>query len=155
MESEKRWCRICMSDTQHEILDSGKVMVGKKTKFLYKCTICGTISRMPVIRGMAESTYQKNQFLECVFIESSWVCIVEYIVLDMKYVCKSCRKPCEDIIKHIRKVHNFSESYINDQLKTNSNSYKNAFEEINQVREFAKTRDKQKKKNKTKSQSVC
>ena len=33
MESEKRWCRICMSDVQHEILDSGKVMVGKKTKF--------------------------------------------------------------------------------------------------------------------------
>ena len=57
MESEKRWCRICMSDTQHEILDSGKVMVGKKTKFLYKCTICGRISRMPTIRGMAESTY--------------------------------------------------------------------------------------------------
>ena len=54
-----------------------------------------------------------------------------YIVLIMKYLCKSCRKPCEDIIKHIRKVHNFSESYINDQLKTNSNSYKNAFEEIN------------------------
>ena len=57
MESEKRWCRICMSDTQHEILDSGKVMVGKKTKFSYKCTICGRISRMPAIRGMAESTY--------------------------------------------------------------------------------------------------
>ena len=155
MESEKRWCRICMSDAQHEILDSGKVMVGKKTKFLYKCTICGRVSRMPSIRGMAESTYQKNQFLECEFIENSWVCIVEYIVLNMKYMCKSCRKPCTDIVKHIRKVHNFSESYINDQLKTNSNSYKNAFEEINQVREFAKTRDKQKKKNKTKSQRVC
>ena len=139
MESEKRWCRICMSDTQHEILDSGKVMVGKKTKFLYKCTICGRISRMPTIRGMAESTYQKNQFLECAFTKSSWVCIVGCIILNMKYMCKSCRKPCEDIVKHIRKVHNFSESYINDQLKTNSNSYKNAFEEINQVRKFAKT----------------
>jgi len=47
----------------------------------------------------------------------------------MKYMCKSCRKPCDDIIQHIRKVHNFSESYIKDSLKTNSNSYKNSFEE--------------------------
>jgi len=52
-------------------------------------------------------------------------------MLDMKYMCKSCRKPCDDIIQHIRKVHNFSESYIKDSLKTNSNSYKNSFEEIN------------------------
>ena len=57
MESEKRWCRTCMSDTQHEILDSGKVMVGKKTKFLYKCVICGEKKHMPKFRGMAESTY--------------------------------------------------------------------------------------------------
>ena len=57
MESEKRWCRICMSDTQHEIPDSGKVMVGKKTKFLYKCVICGKKKHMPKFRGMAESTY--------------------------------------------------------------------------------------------------
>ena len=57
MESEKRWCRICMSDAQHEILDSGKVMVGKKTKFLYKCVICGKEKHMPKFRGMAESTY--------------------------------------------------------------------------------------------------
>jgi predicted small metal-binding protein len=48
----------------------------------------------------------------------------------MKYMCKSCRKPCNDIIEHIKKVHNFSETYIKDSLKTNSNSYKNSFEEI-------------------------
>jgi len=41
MESEKRWCENCMSHTSHEILDSDKVMVGKKTKFLYKCVNCG------------------------------------------------------------------------------------------------------------------
>ena len=64
----------------------------------------------------------------------------------MKYLCKSCRKPCEDIIKHIRKVHNFSESYINDQLKTNSNSYKNAFEEIKQVRKMRKHEINKRKK---------
>jgi len=57
MESEKRWCENCMSHTSHEMLDSDKIMVGKKTKFLYKCTICGRTRRMPVIRGMAESTY--------------------------------------------------------------------------------------------------
>ena len=46
-----------MSDTLHEILDSDKVMVGKKTKFLYKCVNCGRKKYMPTFRGMAESTY--------------------------------------------------------------------------------------------------
>ena len=57
MESEKRWCENCMNNTKHEILDSNKVMVGKKTKFLYKCVDCGKKKRMPAFRGMAESTY--------------------------------------------------------------------------------------------------
>jgi len=57
MESEKRWCENCMNNTKHEILDSNKVMVGKKTKFLYKCMGCGKKKRMPAFRGMAESTY--------------------------------------------------------------------------------------------------
>ena len=57
MESEKRWCENCMNTTKHEILDSNKVMVGKKTKFLYKCVNCGKKKRMPAFRGMAESTY--------------------------------------------------------------------------------------------------
>jgi len=48
----------------------------------------------------------------------------------MKYMCKTCQKPCDDIIQHIRKVHGFSESYIKDSLKTNSNSYLHAFEKI-------------------------
>ena len=56
-ELEKRWCRTCMSDTQHEILDADKIMVGKKTKFLYKCVNCGRKKYMPAFRGMAESTY--------------------------------------------------------------------------------------------------
>jgi len=41
MRSEKRWCEKCRDITLHEILDSDKVMVGKKTKFLYKCVNCG------------------------------------------------------------------------------------------------------------------
>jgi len=57
MESEKRWSENCMNNTKHEILDSNKVMVGKKTKFLYKCVDCGKKKRMPAFRGMAESTY--------------------------------------------------------------------------------------------------
>jgi len=57
MRSEKRWCEKCRDNTLHEILDSDKVMVGKKTKFLYKCVNCGKTKRMPAFRGMAESTY--------------------------------------------------------------------------------------------------
>jgi len=48
----------------------------------------------------------------------------------MKYMCKSCKTSCKDIIEHIRKVHGFSVSYIEDSLKSNSNSYKNSFEEL-------------------------
>ena len=57
MRSEKRWCEKCWDNTLHEILDSDKIMVGKKTKFLYKCRNCGKKKRMPAFRGMAESTY--------------------------------------------------------------------------------------------------
>ena len=48
----------------------------------------------------------------------------------MKYLCKTCKTTCSDIVQHVKKVHGFSESYIKDQLKTNSNSYLNAFEKI-------------------------
>ena len=64
----------------------------------------------------------------------------------MKYMCKSCRKPCNDIIEHIKKVHNFSESYIRDSLKTNSNNYKNSFEKIKQVRNMRKHEINKRKK---------
>ena len=56
-ELENRWCKKCFSKTQQELLDSDLQMTGKKTKFLYKCTSCGTTMRMPKYRGMAESTY--------------------------------------------------------------------------------------------------
>ena len=52
----------------------------------------------------------------------------------MKYMCKTCQKPCNDIIEHVKKVHGFSESYIKDQLKSNTNSYLHAFEEIKWLR---------------------
>ena len=63
---------------------------------------------------------------------------MRYFVLNMKYMCKSCKKPCNDIIEHVKKVHGFSESYINDCWKTNSNSYLHGFEEIEQVRNMRK-----------------
>ena len=60
----------------------------------------------------------------------SWVSIWEYIIIDMKYLCKSCKTSCEDIIEHIRKIHKFSKASIKSSLEHNPNSFKNAFEEI-------------------------
>jgi len=48
----------------------------------------------------------------------------------MKYMCKTCHKPCDDIEEHIRKVHGFSASHIKQDLKNKPNAYKNAFEII-------------------------
>jgi len=48
----------------------------------------------------------------------------------MKYMCRTCEKPCNDIIEHLKKVHHFSQSHIDDSLKINANSYKNSFPEI-------------------------
>jgi len=48
----------------------------------------------------------------------------------MKYMCKTCQKPCSDMVEHIKKVHGFSESNIKATLKTNSNFYENCFEKI-------------------------
>ena len=57
-----------------------------------------------------------------------------YFVLDMKYMCKTCKKPCDDIPKHIRKVHGFSEAHIKEDLKNKPDAYKNAFEIIKWLR---------------------
>ena len=57
-----------------------------------------------------------------------------YFVLGMKYLCKSCKTTCSDIVQHVKKVHGFSESYIKEQLKSNTNSYLHAFEEIKWLR---------------------
>ncbi len=48
----------------------------------------------------------------------------------MKYKCKSCKKECDDITKHLMTVHKFSKELIESQLKSNPNSYKNAFEKL-------------------------
>ncbi|NWJ84284.1 hypothetical protein HX853_04330 [Marine Group I thaumarchaeote] len=48
----------------------------------------------------------------------------------MKYMCKTCKKKCDDITKHLMTVHNFSKEIIELQLKANPNSYKTAFEKL-------------------------
>ena len=46
-----------MTSTPQIILDSDRVMVGKKSRYNHKCLVCGTKVRMPLLRGMAECTY--------------------------------------------------------------------------------------------------
>ena len=45
-------------------------------------------------------------------------------------LCKSCKKECDDIQKHLMTVHKFSKEIIESQLKSNPNSYKSAFEKL-------------------------
>ena len=48
----------------------------------------------------------------------------------MKYMCKTCKKECDDIQKHLMTVHKFSKALIESQLKSNPNSYQSAFEKL-------------------------
>jgi len=45
----------------------------------------------------------------------------------MKYMCRTCKKECDDIQKHLMTVHKFSKETIESQLQTNPDSYKNSF----------------------------
>ncbi len=45
-------------------------------------------------------------------------------------MCRTCKKECDDILKHLMTVHKFSKKLVEDQLKTNPDSYKNAFVEL-------------------------
>jgi len=49
----------------------------------------------------------------------------------MKYMCRSCKKKCDDITKHLMTEHKFSKVTIESQLQTNPNSFKNVFEKLN------------------------
>jgi len=42
-------------------------------------------------------------------------------------MCRTCKKECNDILKHLMTVHKFSKKTIESQLQTNPDSYKNAF----------------------------
>ena len=42
-------------------------------------------------------------------------------------MCRTCKKECDDILEHLMTVHKFSKKLVEDQLKTNPDSYKTAF----------------------------
>jgi len=44
----------------------------------------------------------------------------------MKYMCRTCKKECDDVPKHLMTVHKSVES----QLQTNPKSYDNSFEKL-------------------------
>ncbi|MCH8833024.1 MAG: hypothetical protein IIA81_01880 [Thaumarchaeota archaeon] len=48
----------------------------------------------------------------------------------MKYMCRTCKKKCDDIIEHLMTVHKFSKTTIESQLKANPNSFNHAFEKL-------------------------
>ena len=56
--------------------------------------------------------------------------VLANLLFFMKYMCRTCKTTCSDIIQHLRKEHDFSESNIKDTLKINPNFYKNSFEKI-------------------------
>jgi len=45
-------------------------------------------------------------------------------------MCRTCKKECDDILKHLMTVHKFSKKTIESQLQTNPDSYKTAFVEL-------------------------
>jgi len=45
----------------------------------------------------------------------------------MKYMCRTCKKKCNDVLEHLMTVHRFSKTTIESQLQTNPKSYENAF----------------------------
>ena len=48
----------------------------------------------------------------------------------MKYMCRTCRKECDDILKHLMTVHKFSKATVESHLKANPDSFKHSFEEL-------------------------
>jgi len=48
----------------------------------------------------------------------------------MKYMCRTCKRKCDDIPKHLMKVHNFSKAIVESQLQSNPKSYENSFEKL-------------------------
>jgi len=45
----------------------------------------------------------------------------------MKYMCRTCKKQCDDILKHLMTVHRFSKATVESELQTNPKTYENAF----------------------------
>ena len=45
----------------------------------------------------------------------------------MKYMCRTCKKECDDILEHLMKEHNFSKAIVESSLQSNPDSFKNSF----------------------------
>jgi len=45
-------------------------------------------------------------------------------------MCTTCKKECNDILKHLMTVHKFSKAIIESSLQANPNSFKNSFVEL-------------------------
>jgi len=48
----------------------------------------------------------------------------------MKYMCRTCKRKCDDIPKHIMTVHKFPKSIVDSQLKAKPDCYENSFEKL-------------------------
>jgi len=45
----------------------------------------------------------------------------------MKYMCRTCKKECDDILEHLMTVHKFSKKTVESQLEKNPETYEHAF----------------------------
>jgi len=48
----------------------------------------------------------------------------------MMYLCRTCKKECDDIPEHLMTVHKFSKTIIESSLKANPDSFKNSFKKF-------------------------
>ena len=48
----------------------------------------------------------------------------------MRYMCRTCKKECDDILEHLMTVHKFSKTTIESQLEKNPDSYDHFFEKL-------------------------
>ena len=76
----------------------------------YKCPVCGEEVELDEFNDHVKNRHKGN--------------------LDIKYMCRTCEKKCDDILKHLITVHNFSKATVESQLATNPNSYRNAFKKL-------------------------
>ncbi len=60
-------------------------------------------------------------------------------------MCRTCKKECDDILKHLMTVHKFSKKTVESQLQTNPDSYKNSFVELKNDTSKTTTKAKSKK----------
>jgi len=52
----------------------------------------------------------------------------------MKYMCRTCQKECDDVVEHLIKVHKFSKSIVESQLKANPHGFDSSFPKLKDVK---------------------